>query len=89
MPGRRKSLTKGAIAVAPGKRERPSRCCSLFVSVLVAGIVQNQLAVAFGTDEEYIAVMMLLVLIAVVATMAFGIALVRSRSVAVIDGLRW
>ena len=58
---------------------------AFFVSVFVAGIVQNQLAVAFGAGEEFIAVMMLFVLSAIVTTIAFGIALALSRSVAVID----
>ena len=58
---------------------------AFFVSVFVAGIVQNQLAVALGAGEEFIAVMMLFVLSAIVTTVAFGIALALSRSVAVID----
>ena len=58
---------------------------AFFVSVIIAGIVQNQLAVAFGAGEEFIAVMMLFVLSAIVTTMAFGIALALSRSVAGID----
>lgn len=58
---------------------------AFLVSIFVAGIVQNQLAVAFGAAEEFIAVMMLFVLSAIVTTMAFGIALALSRSVAVID----
>lgn len=58
---------------------------AFLISVFVAGIVQNQLAVAFGTGEEFIAVMMLFVLSAIATTIAFGIALVVSRSVAGID----
>jgi hypothetical protein len=58
---------------------------AFFVSVFVAGIVQNQLAVAFGTGEEFIAVMMLFVMTAIVTTMAFGVALAFSSSVAAID----
>ena len=58
---------------------------AFFVSIFVAGIVQNQLAVAFGAGEEFIAVTMLFVLCAIVTTVAFGVALALSRSVAAID----
>ena len=58
---------------------------AFFVSIFVAGIVQNQLAIAFGAGEEFIAVMMLFVLSAIVTTIAFGVALALSSSVAVID----
>ena len=58
---------------------------AFLVSVFVAGIVQNQLAVAFGAREEFIAVMMLFVLSAIVTTVALGIALALSRTVAAID----
>jgi hypothetical protein len=58
---------------------------AFFVSTLVAGIVQNRIAVAFGAGEEFIAVIMLFVLSAIVTAITFGIALALSRSVAVID----
>ena len=58
---------------------------AFFVSILVAGIVQNQLAVAFKAREEFIAVMMLFMLTAIVTTVVLGIALAVSKSVAGID----
>jgi hypothetical protein len=58
---------------------------AFFVSAFVAGTVQNQLAVTIGSREEFIAVMILLVLSALVAIAAFGIALAASRNVAGID----
>ena len=58
---------------------------AFLVSIVVAGIVQNQLAVAFGAGEELIAVIMLFVLTAIVTTVAFGLALALSRSVAAND----
>jgi hypothetical protein len=58
---------------------------ALFVSSIVAGIVQNQLAVAFGAREEFIAVMMLFVLTAITVTVAFAIALGIAKTVSGID----
>lgn len=59
---------------------------AFFVSSFVAGIVQNQLAVAFGAREEFIAVMMLFVLTAITVTVVFGIALAVAKTVSGIDG---
>jgi len=58
---------------------------AFFVSAFVAGIVQNQLAVAFGAREEFIAVMMLFVVTAVTVTVVFGIALAVAKTVSGID----
>jgi len=58
---------------------------AFFVSTFVAGIVQNQLAVAFGAREEFIAVMMLFILTAITVTVAFGIALAVAKTVSGID----
>ena len=58
---------------------------AFFVSSFVAGIVQNQLAVAFGAREEFIAVMMLFVLTAITVTVVFGIALAVAKTVSGID----
>jgi hypothetical protein len=58
---------------------------AFFVSTFVAGIVQNQLAVAFGAREEFIAVMMLFVLTAITVTVVFGIALAAAKTVSGID----
>ena len=58
---------------------------AFFVSTFVAGIVQNQLAVAFGAREEFIAVMMLFVLTAITVTVVFGIALAVAKTVSGID----
>ena len=58
---------------------------AFFVSSFVAGIVQNQLAVAFGAREEFIAVMMLFVVTAVTVTVVFGIALAVAKTVSAID----
>ena len=58
---------------------------AFFISVFVAGIVQNQIAIAYGAREEFIAVTMLFVLTAIVAIVAFGIALAVARSVRGID----
>lgn len=58
---------------------------AFFVSTIVAGIVQNQLAVAFGAREEFIAVMMLFVLTAITTIVAFAIALAVAKTVAGID----
>ena len=58
---------------------------AFFVSTIVAGIVQNQLAVAFGAREEFIAVMMLFVLTAITTIVAFAIALGVSKTVSGID----
>jgi hypothetical protein len=58
---------------------------AFFVSTTVAGIVQNQLAVAFGAREEFIAVMMLFVLTAITVTIAFGVALAVAKTAAGID----
>ncbi len=55
------------------------------ISGFVAGIVQNQLAVALGAREEFIAIMMLFILTAITVTVAFGIALAVARTVAGID----
>ena len=58
---------------------------AFFVSTIVAGIVQNQLAVAFGAREEFIVVMVLFVLVVITVTVAFGLALAFARTVAGID----
>jgi hypothetical protein len=58
---------------------------AFFVSSFVAGIVQNQLAVAFGAREEFIAVMMLFVLTAITVTVVFSIALAVAKTVSGID----
>ena len=58
---------------------------AFFVSTIVAGIVQNQLAVAFGAREEFIAVMMLFVLTAITTIVGFAIALGVSKTVSGID----
>ena len=58
---------------------------ALFVSAFVAGVVQNQLAVALGAREEFIAVMMLFVLTAITVTVVFGIALGVAKTAAGID----
>jgi len=58
---------------------------AFFISTFVAGIVQNQLAIAYGAREEFIAVMMLFVLTAIVAIVAFGVALALARSPRGID----
>ena len=58
---------------------------AFFVSAFVAGIVQNQLAVAFGAREEFIAIMMLFVMTAITVTVVFGIALAVARTAAGID----
>jgi hypothetical protein len=58
---------------------------AFFVSTFVAGIGQNQLAVAFGAREEFIAVMMLFVLTAITVTVVFGIALAVAKTVSGID----
>ena len=52
---------------------------AFFISVFVAGIVQNQIAVAYGAREEFIAVVMLFIATAIVAIVAFGIALAVAR----------
>ena len=58
---------------------------AFFISIFVAGIVQNQIAIAFGAREEFIAVMMLFVLTAILAIVAFGVALAVARSPRGID----
>jgi hypothetical protein len=58
---------------------------AFFASAFVAGIVQNQLAVAFGAREEFIAVMMLFVLTAITVTVVFGVALAVAKTVSGID----
>ena len=58
---------------------------AFFLSALVAGIVQNQLAIVFRAREEFIAVVMLFVLTAIITTIALGVALAAARSVAGID----
>jgi hypothetical protein len=58
---------------------------AFFVSIAVAGIVQNQLAVAFGAREEFIAVMMLFALTALTVTFAFAVALGVAKTVSGID----
>jgi hypothetical protein len=58
---------------------------AFFVSTIIAGIVQNQLAVAFGAREEFIAVMMLFVLTAITVTVVFGIALGVAKTASGID----
>jgi hypothetical protein len=58
---------------------------AFFVSTIVAGIVQNQLAVAFGAREEFIAVMMLFALTAITVTFAFAVALGVAKTVSGID----
>jgi hypothetical protein len=58
---------------------------AFFVSSFVAGIMQNQLAVAFGAREEFITVVMLFVLTAITTTVAFGIALAAAKTVAGVD----
>jgi uncharacterized membrane protein len=58
---------------------------AFFISVFVAGIVQNQIAIVYGAREEFIAVMMLFIATAIVAILAFGLALAIARSVRGID----
>jgi hypothetical protein len=58
---------------------------AFFVSIAVAGIVQNQLAVAFGAREEFIAVMMLFALTTITVTFAFAVALGVAKTVSGID----
>ena len=58
---------------------------AFFISTFVAGIVQNQIAIAYGAREEFIAVMMLFILTAIVAILAFGVALAVARSRRAID----
>jgi hypothetical protein len=58
---------------------------AFFVSTIIAGIVQNQLAVAFGAREEFIAVMMLFVLTAITVTVVFGVALGVAKTASGID----
>ena len=58
---------------------------AFFISIFVAGIVQNQIAVVYGAGEEFIAVMMLFIVTAIVAILAFGIALAVARSPRGID----
>jgi len=53
---------------------------AFFASTIVAGVVQNQLAVALGAREEFIAVMMLFVLSALTTTFAFGVALAVAKT---------
>ena len=58
---------------------------AFFASTIVAGVVQNQLAVALGAREEFIAVMMLFVLSALTTTFAFGVALAVAKTESGID----
>lgn len=58
---------------------------AFFLSTFVAGIVQNRIAVAYGAREEFILVMMLFVATAIVAIVAFAIALALTRSASGID----
>jgi len=58
---------------------------ALLVSAAVAGAVQNQLAVALGAREEFIAVMMLFSLSVIVTTIALGVALAVSKTVSGVD----
>jgi hypothetical protein len=58
---------------------------AFFVSTIVAGIVQNQLAVAFGAREEFIAIMMLFALTVITVTFAFAVALGVAKTVSGID----
>src|SRR6266404_8676698 len=58
---------------------------AFFISVFVAGIVQNQIAIVYGAREEFIAVMMLFIATAIVAILAFGIALAVAQSPRGID----
>ena len=58
---------------------------AFFASTIVAGVVQNQLAVALGAREELIAVMMLFVLSALTTTFAFGVALAVAKTESGID----
>lgn len=56
------------------------------LSMIVAGAVQNRLAVAFGAQEEFILAIILLVVMTVVTTLALAGAMAGSGSVAGIDG---
>lgn len=58
---------------------------AFFVSTFVAGIVQNQLAVALGAREEFIGIVSLFLMLAVIAIVAFALALGLARSAAGID----
>ncbi len=55
---------------------------ALFVSVLVSQVVAQQLAIMFHSQEEFIAVMALLLLFAVVCLVAFSIALLAGSGTA-------
>jgi hypothetical protein len=59
---------------------------AFFASILVAGMVQNRIAIAYGAREEFILVMMLFVVTAIVAIVAFAIALALARTPRGIDG---
>lgn len=55
------------------------------LSVLIAGVVQNQFAVAFKATEEFIVVVLIFVVMSVVSIVAFAIALLAGRAAKGID----
>ena len=55
---------------------------AMLLSGLIAGTIQQQLAVAFNAHEEFIAAIMLLVLFMLVSAAAFLVALIVSRTAA-------